>query len=93
MTFFISPNTFLEVAKLYVFRIKILGTLGDAQGRKVESGEIKARHDAWVWLRHTVREPVIRCTEKIIKGKKRKIVVWTFYTFQQLGQTILPNIF
>jgi hypothetical protein len=28
MTFFISPNTSLGVAKLHVFRIKILGTLG-----------------------------------------------------------------
>ena len=70
-----------------------MGTLGDAQGRKVEIGEIKARRNAWVWLRRAMREPVIRCTEKIIKRKKEKIVVWTFYRFQQLGQTILPNIF
>ena len=30
MAFYIPPNTFLGVAKLHVFRIKILGTLGDA---------------------------------------------------------------
>ena len=30
IVFFISSNTFLGVVKLYVFRKKILGTLGDA---------------------------------------------------------------
>jgi len=30
MAFFIPPNTFLGVAKLHAFTIKILGTLGDA---------------------------------------------------------------
>jgi hypothetical protein len=30
MAFIIPPNTFLGVTKLHVFRIKILGTLGDA---------------------------------------------------------------
>jgi hypothetical protein len=30
MAFFIPHNTFLEVAKLHIFRIKILGTLREA---------------------------------------------------------------
>jgi hypothetical protein len=28
--FFIPPNTFLGIAKLHIFRTKILNTLGDA---------------------------------------------------------------
>jgi hypothetical protein len=40
--------------------------------KKVETGEMKVRRNAWVWLRRAAHEPVIRCKEKIIKRKKMK---------------------